>query len=51
MHYARADIDMKRQVLAEVFPDVVRSVNSQMIIGHDGAWWAGYAACRDSYVE
>jgi integrase/recombinase XerD len=36
MRYARADIDMKRQALAQVFPDVVPSVNSQMIIGHDG---------------
>lgn len=36
MRYARADIDMKRQALAQVFPDVVPSANGQMIIGHDG---------------
>lgn len=36
MRYARADIDMKRQALKQVFPDAVSSANDQMIIGHDG---------------
>jgi integrase/recombinase XerD len=35
MRYARADIDMKRQALQQVFPDVVPSANDKMIIGHD----------------
>lgn len=36
MRYARADIDMKRQALEQVFPDVVPSENGKTIIGHDG---------------
>jgi integrase/recombinase XerD len=36
MRYARADIDMKRQALKQVFPDAVSSANDKMIIGHDG---------------
>jgi len=36
MRYARADIDMKRQALGQVFPDVLPSANGKMIIGHDG---------------
>jgi integrase/recombinase XerD len=36
MRYARADIDMKRQALKQVFPDVVPSANDKMIIDHDG---------------
>lgn len=37
MRYARADIDMKRQALKQVFPDVVPSASSKMIIGYDGS--------------
>lgn len=36
MRYARADMDMKRQALEQVFPDVVRSEGGKVIIGHDG---------------
>jgi hypothetical protein len=36
MRYARADIDMKRQALKQVFPDVVPSANDKMVIDHDG---------------
>ncbi|MGM4884880.1 tyrosine-type recombinase/integrase [Rhizobium sp. 62_C5_N11_2] len=36
MRYARADIDMKRQALEQVFPDVMSSAKDQTIIAHDG---------------
>ena len=36
MRYARADIDMKRQALEQVFPDALPSSNGKAIIGHDG---------------
>ena len=36
MRYAGADIDMKRQALKQIFPDVVPSANDKMIVGHDG---------------
>jgi site-specific recombinase XerD len=35
MRYARADIDMKRQALKQLFPDVVLSATDKPIIGHD----------------
>jgi integrase/recombinase XerD len=41
MRHARADIDMKRQAIEQVFPDVVSPANGKMIVGHDGglaAW-------------
>ena len=51
MRYARADIDMKRQALEQVFPNVAPSANDKMIVGHDGGLLGWLAACRDSYVE
>jgi integrase/recombinase XerD len=36
MRYARADIDMKRQALKQIFPDVASSANDKTIIGHGG---------------
>lgn len=36
MRYARADIDMKRQALEQVFPDVMSSAKDQTIIVCDG---------------
>ncbi|MBD9496899.1 tyrosine-type recombinase/integrase [Ensifer sp. ENS01] len=36
MRYARADIDMKRQALEQVFPDVMSSAKDQTIIAYDG---------------
>ena len=36
MRYARADIDMKRQALGQVFPDVMSSAKDQAIIAYDG---------------
>jgi len=35
MRYARADIDMKRQALEQVFPNVAPSASGKMIVGHD----------------
>jgi integrase/recombinase XerD len=35
MRYARADMDMKRQALEQVFPDVVPSASGKTIIDHD----------------
>jgi len=35
MRYARADIDMKRQALEQVFPNVAPSKNDRLIVGHD----------------
>jgi len=36
MRYARADIDMKRQALEQVFPNLAPSASGKMIVGHDG---------------
>ncbi len=41
MRYARADIDMKRQALEQVFPNMAPSENNRPIAGHDAgllAW-------------
>lgn len=50
MRYAQAGIDMKRQALEQVFPDVMSSAKDQTIIALMAGCLAGCTACRRSVM-
>lgn len=50
MRYAQAGIDMNRQALEQVFPDVMSSAKDQTIIALMAGCLAGCTACRRSVM-
>jgi hypothetical protein len=51
MRYARADLDLKRQALSQVFPDALAPPRAAAYSSMAPISWGGYEGCEQTFAK